>query len=717
MKLFLTFLLLICSQIFVAQTSITGKVLNEKKQPIVGANIYIEGTYDGTSSDSLGFFSFSTSAKGNQVLKITFFAFENFTQPIFIENYTFQTFILKENNNSLDAVIINVGMLEAGDKAINSVLKPLDIVTTAGSAGDIISALQTLPGTQTVGESGRLYVRGGESDETQTFIDGLRVAQPYGATTNNVPTRGRFSPFLFSGISFSTGGYSAEYGEALSSVLLLNTINEAVQEQTDISLMTVGLGLSNTQKWKKSSLTLNTAYIDLAPYQLAIPQNLEWNRPYQSLSGEAVIRRHFENGLLKIYTAFDASRFDLNLENINTQSKDRVNLNNKNLYFNAVYNGFLIDNWQLSTGVSYGFSQNKINLNQDFVLNDENALHLKFKVFNKLSNLLKISLGSDYLLTDFTENYTSDINNKWNSGFNSGISAFFAEADYFFSKKLALNVGLRSSNNNLLDEFSISPRASIAYKIGKFNQFSFAYGKFEQAPKNDYLKYNHDFDNEKTQHYIFNYSFAKSGTTFRGELYYKKYDDLVKFDIDLPFLNSNYSNSGSGFARGIDVFWREDKKIKNLSYWFSYSFIDTERDYRNYRQSATPHFVAKHTASLVTKYWISSLRSQLGITYNFNSGRPYENPNTAGFLNEKTKSFSNLNLSCAYLLSPQKILYLSLSNALGTKNVFGYEYANVANSQGIYERKAVTQTANRFVFVGFFWTISKDRKTNQLENL
>ena len=80
---------------------------------------------------------------------------------------------------------------------------------------DIIAALQTLPGTQTVGESGRLFVRGGESDETQTFVDGIRVAQPYGATTQNIPTRGRFSPFLFSGISFSTGGYSAEYSEAL----------------------------------------------------------------------------------------------------------------------------------------------------------------------------------------------------------------------------------------------------------------------------------------------------------------------------------------------------------------------------------------------------------------------------------------------------------------------------------------------------------------------
>jgi hypothetical protein len=73
-------------------------------------------------------------------------------------------------------------------------LKTLDIVTTAGSAGNIIAALH-LPGTQSVGEDGRLFVRGGEM-KPQTFVDGIRVAQPYNATIGNVPTRGRFSPFV-----------------------------------------------------------------------------------------------------------------------------------------------------------------------------------------------------------------------------------------------------------------------------------------------------------------------------------------------------------------------------------------------------------------------------------------------------------------------------------------------------------------------------------------
>mgnify|MGYP003493668808 CR=1 FL=1 len=717
MKIIFTFLLLIVSLSGFSQTTISGKVVDEKGLPIEGANIFIEGTYDGTASDATGNFSFTTTATGTQVLKITFLTYESFTETIVVDNFKNRTIKMKESMNSLDAVVINAGTLEAGDKARVSVLKPLDIVTTAGSAGDIIAALQTLPGTQTVGESGRLYVRGGEADETQTFVDGLRVAQPYGATTNNVPTRGRFSPFLFSGISFSTGGYSAEYGEALSSVLLLNTQDEAVQNQTDISLMTLGLGLSNTQKWEKSSLTLNTAYIDLAPYQAAVPQAVDWNRPYQSLSGEAVYRYQFQDGLLKVYGAFDASRFDLNQEDINADAKNRIDLHNNNFYLNTSYKGILANNWDFLAGLSYGFGQNKIGLNLDNVENVEHASHLKVKLSNKISKRIKLSFGADYFTTQFDEDYMQNVGITFSSDYDANIAAAYSEVDVFFSKKLAAKVGFRASNNDLLQEFNLSPRASLAYKTGKFSQFSFAYGDFVQAPRADYLKYNHQLETENTSHYILNYERNKSGNTFRVEAYYKKYNNLVKFDTETPQFNSIYNNSGSGYAKGLDIFWRDNKSIKNLQYWLSYSFIDTQRDYRNFSEEVTPSFVAKHTASIVTKYWINDLRSQVGLTHSFTSGRPYDNPNETAFMNGKTKAYNNLSLSWAYLMSPQKILYLSVSNVLGTQNVFGYEYANSPDTNGVYKSKSIVPTADRFIFVGFFWTISKDKKTNQLDNL
>jgi membrane-bound inhibitor of C-type lysozyme len=518
---------------------------------------------------------------------------------------------------------------------------------------------------------------------------------------------------LFSGISFSTGGYSAEYGEALSSVLLLNTIDEPDQNKTDISLMTVGLGLSNTQKWKKSSLSINTAYIDLAAYQVAIPQNVDWNRPFQSLSGEAVYRYNFANGIFKAYAAFDASRFDINQEDINQPEPVRVDLNNTNFYFNSSYKGNFGGNWQLFTGLSYGYGQNKIDIDSNDVNNNEHASHLKLKLTKKLSDKVKLAFGSDYFMTKFDENF----NTTFSNGYDATIAAVYTEADIFFSKKFAAKIGLRASNNDYIHENTISPRASLAYKVSKNSQFAFAYGDFEQAPRQEYLKYSNQFETEKASHYILNYQYTKNSKTLRAELYYKGYTDLVKYDTERAQLNSQFSNAGSGYAKGLDVFWRDGNSIKNLEYWISYSYIDTKRDYQNYTATVTPSFVASHSLSVVTKYWISDWKSQVGFTHQFSTGRPYNNPNETAFMNGKTKNFNNLSFNWAYLLTQQKILYFSVSNVLGTQNVFGYDYANTPNANGIYERKEIIPTADRFFFVGFFWTISDNKKDNQLNNL
>ena len=719
MKSIITLAVLFCTTLLFSQTTISGKVIDEKGKPVAGANVFIEGTYDGASTLETGNFSFTTTASGSQTLIVSFLIYETSKTPIDVATFQNKTIKLRESVTALDAVVITAGTLEAGDKARVSVLKPLDIVTTAGSAGNIIAALQTLPGTQTVGEDGRLFVRGGEANETQTFVDGIRVAQPYGATTNNLPTRGRFSPFLFSGISFSTGGYSAEYGEALSSVLLLNTQDEPDQNKTEISLMTVGLGLGNTQKWKKSSLSVNANYINLAPYQAVIPQNVDWNSPFQSLSGETVYRYNFNNGILKIYAAFDASKFDINQESINAIEKIRVDLNNHNFYLNSSYKGFFGNNWQITSGLSYGYSNNKINLDADKVANDENAAHLKIKLRKSFSERVKLSFGADYFVTQFKENFNPTSGLVFTNGYDSNIAALYTEADVFFSKKWAAKVGLRVSNNDLLNETAISPRVSFAYKVAKNSQFSFAYGDFTQTPSAEYIKYssNNRFESEKASHYILNFQYNKNGKTFRAETYYKGYRNLIKYDTERAVYNSVYDNSGSGYAKGLDLFWRDGKSIKNLEYWFSYSYIDTERDYKNFSSQVTPSFVADHSLSIVTKYFITNWKSQIGFTNSYSSGRPYNNLNELKFMNGKTKSYNSLSFNWAYLLSQQKILYFSVSNILGTQNVFGYEYANNPDSTGFYKRKEIIPTADRFFFVGFFWTISNDKKDNQLRNL
>ncbi len=702
-----------------AQQIVNGKVTDRAGKPVAGTNIYLEGSYDGTTSTADGSFGFETTEKGRKTLVISYVSYVPFRREMEITEMRNLEIILKEDVQSLDAVVLSAGTFAAGDNSKASVLNPLDVVTTAGVAGDFIAALQTLPGTQTVGEDGRLFVRGGTAEETQIFIDGLRVFQPYTASANNLPSRGRYSPFLFDGITFSTGGYSAEYGQALSSILLLNTIDEPDQSKTDVSIMTVGAGLGHTQKWDKYSLSFSTSYLNLAPYMELVPNNktAEFTDPYQTLSGEVVFRKEFQNGLFKAYAAYDRTGFEVLQPDINSSEPIRFNLKNENLYTNFSYEGRMGNGWSLNPGISLSRSNNDVLIDNSNINNYENAANFKLKVGKRIDNRFKLHFGAEYLIQDFSEDFRAHEEGNHHLEVKPAISAAYAEADLIFSKNLAAKVGVRGSYLPLNDELQISPRLSLAYKFNKGGQFSFAYGAFFQQPQINYLKYDSNLASENATHYILNYQWIKTGYTLRAEGYYKKYNHLVTFNTEEARYGSHFWNGGEGYAAGFDLFFRDNTTFRNLEYWASYSYIDSERKFRNFPEKATPNFIANHAASLVTKYWINGLRSQIGFTYNFSSGRPYENPNSEGFLNERTGNYNNLSFNWAYLLSRQEILYFSVSNITGAKNIFGYEYAKNLSENGIFERRIITQAADRFFFVGFFWTISADRNSNQLDNL
>ncbi|MGM5470050.1 TonB-dependent receptor [Flavobacteriaceae bacterium LMO-SS05] len=702
--------------ISVAQQTVTGKVTDNKGQPIVGANVYLEGTYDGDTTDESGSFSFTTEETGNQVVIISYLSYESSKITGDVTTFKALQIKLRDDVDTLDTVVISAGTFEASDNSKVSVLKPLDVVTTASALGDFVGALQTLPGTTTVAEDGRLFVRGGDAEETQIFIDGIRVFTPYTPTTNNTPTRGRYSPFLFDGITFSTGGYSAEFGNALSSVLLLNTIDEPDQKKTNIGIMSVGGMLGHTEKWNNTSLSVNASYINLAPYIALFPDRNDWKKPYRAAQGEAVFRQKFERGWLKWYAAFDKTSFELTQDDINNPDGYYVELNNGNFYTNLSYQGLLNHNWAIETGLSYTIANTKIDLT-DFKINDEeNSAHLKLKLKKRFNSRFKLSMGVEHFITDFNEHYSEETFNA-TYGFTANNSAAFAETDIIFSKSLAMKVGLRGDYYKLSDEFKLAPRASIAYKTSKNGQLSVAYGDFYQNAPHTYLKFDNSIQTQHTSHYILNYQYVKDNRIFRAEAYRKEYDKLLKYDTEFPGFDSHYSNTGHGYAQGLDLFWRDNKSIKNTDYWLSYSYLDTQRDYQNFPEQARPSFANKHNFSAVAKYWINDWKSQVGFSYTFASGRSYTNPNTSGFLSETTKSYNSVSLNWAYLISQQKILYVSVNNVLGYKNINGYQYANTPDMNGNFSRRALQPAADQFFFVGFFWTISEKGTDNQLDNL
>ena len=345
------------------------------------------------------------------------------------------------------------------------------------------------------------------------------------------------------------------------------------------------------------------------------------------------------------------------------------------------------------------------------------AYHAKIKFKKRFSNRFKLYFGAEYLASNFEETF-ADLNINPNPyGYIDKITSAFVESDIFFSKNLALKAGFRSEYNDIFDSFNVSPRLSLAYKTAKNSQLSLAYGMFYQYTLSVVLKLSEELKSQNTKHYILNYQYNADRKIFRAEAFYKDYDNLVKYDTDRAQFDSNFNSNGYGFAKGIDLFWRDNKSIKNMDYWVSYSLLDTERDYKNFERAAQPNFANTHNVSVVGKYWVDKWKSQIGLAYAFASGRTYTDPNKGGFLNQETKSFNSLSLNWAYLISPQKILYLSVNNALGFNNVNGYQYANTPDVNGQFNRRALRPAADQFFFVGFFWTISEDKTSNQLDNL
>ena len=737
------FLILVLHGAVFSQVTIKGKVLC-KKEPVPGASITLKDTYDGTTSDSSGNFMFTTTERGNKILTVTAVGYKAFEQSISISGQPIILDIeMKEEVTELNAVIVTAGTFEAGDKKRAAVLSSIDVATTAGSNADITAALKTLPGTQQVGEQEGLFVRGGAGYETKQFIDGNLVNNPYYSSVPDIASRGRFSPFLFKGTVFSTGGYSALYGQALSSVLLLESIDLPEKSEIDASFspLVVGLGTQQLAKNKKSSYGFSYNYVNVGLYFSLIKQTPDYFRMPQFHNGDANFRIKTKNGgMIKYYTTFAFSDLGLRRPDIDSEYlKDAFSLKNNNWYNNLSYKENIGDGWKMNLGASFSTNLDKIqqqvqdNNNQtkqfsssQFWMNSKNFTFHNLQnlstgraVFEKsLGGLSAFRFGGEYWHSDYRPKYNDTLYKQIDN-----YTAAFAEGSIYLSKALAAQIGTRFEHSSIINRSDIAPRVSLAYKTGKKSQVSMAYGIFYQKPESQQLYAPSSVGFTKAIHYVLDYQRIYNQRTLRIEAYYKKYEDLIK-QVPVGYNYYNYDNAGSGYAKGIDVFFRDKKTIKDFDYWISYSYIDTKRDYLNFPVQLQPSFVANHTASIVTKKFFTDLKTGFNVTYSWASGRPYYNilpdVNNKFYLADegKTKDYNSLSFSAEWVPSVgnQKaksflVLFATVNNLHVSNQVYGYNYYYTGNI-----KSPIMPPAKRFYFVGLFLSWGVDRTQDAINN-
>ena len=729
MKQIYFLLLVFVTNIAIAQVRITGRVTDNKNHPLPGASISIKNSYDGGTTDTTGKFSFKTTEKGEQTIVITSIGYNSNEQKINIGKEPVSVSAsLKEKLDELKAVMVTAGTFEASDKKrAATVLSTMDVLTTGGANADITATVRTLPGAQQIGENEGLFVRGGAGYETKQFIDGTLVNNPYYSSVPDIAQRGRFSPFLFRGTVFSTGGYSALYGQALSSALILESIDLPDQSAANASISPIflGGGIQKLAKDKKSSWGFNYGYTNLLVYFNIVKQKVDYFQMPEFHTLEANWRiKTKRGGFVKYYTTFQSNRLGLRRSDIDSFNlKDAFGIKNKNWYNNFSYRENLGKGWKMNSALSYSTNIDDITsqlqdqnnnpkifanapwmTNKNFILHSRQDLSQVRAVFEKrLRGISTVRFGAEYMYS-----YTKTNFNTYTSVLKDNYAAAFAESDIYLTNNIAAKIGGRFEHSSIINKANIAPRFSLAYKTGKDAQVSAAYGIFYQKPENTQLISTTNLGYTKAIHYIANYQKMNASYTFRIEGFYKKYADLVK-------TAPNLDNSGSGFAKGIELYWRDRKTIKNLDYWISYSYLDTKRDYLNYPQQLRPGFAANHTASVVTKRWINKISTGFNFTYSFATGRPYYNFQPDGNGSGKfmiadrgeTKDFHTLGFSLNHVRKIGKafaVIVASATNVFNYDQIYGYNYSY----SGLY-KEAIRPPARQFYFLGLFLSWGIDR--------
>ena len=714
-----------------AQTVISGKITNTKKEAIGSASITMKETGLGTNADSAGNFKLITAEKGKGTLQVSSIGYNTKEITIVIADSSIQLdIVLKDESKQLGEVVVSAGTFEASDKAKGASLTPMDAVTVAGSGADLASSLRSLPGAQQIGETEGLFVRGGTNEETKQFVDGTLLKNPNFSPVPGIMQPARLNPFLFKGILFNTGAYSALYGDALSGALILETIDLPDESAANLHIfpMSVGAGLQKLALNNKSSYGFNTSYNSYNLYNKVVIPNTDFSHAPEYLTTDANFRiKTSKTGILKFYVNYGYNHTGLRNRDVDSSALFS-SFENKgiNMYSNLSYHESLGNKWRIDAGLAYNYSKqdvyNKLenekyeqiylvespyrDKNSNIDINS-NFAQARIVLTKRYFHNQAIRFGAEHFYSNDQYRYNDTL-----SHIKDDLTALFAETDIYIASNIAAKLGVRSEYSSFLGKVNLAPRIGLGYRLNDGGQINIGYGIFYQKPDLIYLVQQRDLVYARADHYIINYIKKANNRLFRVEAYYKNYKNLL---TTLPAV----TNNGDGYAKGVEFFFRDKKTFKGFDYWITYTYLDTKRKYDNYPSLLQPTFATPHTVFVAVKKFFPEIKFSANLSYAIAGGRPYydirENAdgNTKVFSEGKTNMYNQMNLSFAYLFSMFRKwrkadfsgIGFGINNVFGTTQIFGYNF-----SYDGLNRMPITQTATRSFYIGLFMSFGIDMR-------
>ena len=625
MKIILQYLalsLLFCSLALAENTgSITGRVIDKtSKQPLPGANVQIDGTSSGASTDANGRFILAELVEDVYKLRISFIGYQTFieTDVRVVRNKStyVQDIELAESAVEGETVVITSGFAEEDDEApvSNFTFAREQIIRTPGASGDILRAIESMPGVSTSGgEFSAFSVRGGTPKENLILVDNIPFSKLThfigGFTEEQDAQGGRFSIFAPGTVeeaNFQGGGFSAVNGGKFSSLLSL-TIREGNFESPTVDARYDLIGWEvnyngPTYLQENTSLYLSARHQDFERI-LDITGQKDLGQPsYTDIILKTTTRIN-SNHKVTVLGIYAPEKFNRDTRHV-LESDDFAETNLGSFEESM---GMVGINWRFLTGKSsfwkntfYGGRRDQTGLvgdatalvNQpssrgDFKtkdifdiseVQDEYGLRSAFTFLPGNHSSITVGIdvkqerydyslvqnGLDTLYSFDADDFRPDPSQKFLIRTPEQVNYDFDQEQLFFDSyvqtsfrpivPLTVNFGLRHEYNGFNEDHNFSPRASLSYHLSDQTRLSLASGLYYQAPEFPLLgadPRNFNLKSQRSIHAIAGMThYLKDNLKLFAEIYYKDLDDLVVRQDRTTGLRTN---AGDGWASGIDL--------------------------------------------------------------------------------------------------------------------------------------------------------------------
>ena len=725
-------LLLVLAPLAIAAQPIVveGRVQDANGTPVPYANVRIEGTTDGAATNASGRFRFRTRRHGSATLRASAVGYEATERSVRLApGDTVRVQItLSSTRVRLDETVVT-GTYSTGPEE-QTTLDPTEAVTTPGAAGDLFRALQSFPGVAAPGDGAGLFVRGGDVSETKTLLDGAPLHHPYRYASLASGTFGAVRPFLVDGTQFSTGGFSARYGDALSGVLAMTSKNRPTRSRRYVNLglaaaslaldqplieEELGLRISGNRSFTGLLFRVNGQSDDFA----TVPQGLDGNL---SLTWD-----YADAGHLKLFSFARRNRIGAETARGTYTGLYRSETTNQlhTLQWTANPGAWTVESrasWSafttektfgaLDLSPTDGAAALRIDATrpaEDWILRTGGMVtHRRYHfdgTFPTQPGVVRSGASTRSITTSTPATRTGG----------------YAEITTSVFSPLTARLGLRTDHHTRANELVVDPRAALSWRFDAHTRLRVAWGLYHQFPElRTYSE--HTGENplgaQQAQHVVVGLRHERDQLLLRAEAYHKPYRDLV-----VRTGPARYANAGTGFAKGIDLFAKYGAFLETrVNGWVSYSLLRSHRTQprdlgTEVRLEKGPApFDLTHQFTAVGKVRVVG-QLRVGGTYRYVTGRPYTpvaatTRSASGPLlpvdgpvgSERLPAYHRLDLQVIYFWpfnrTQNVVVYAALNNALDRTNVVDVTY-----TPGYSERRERTTNFQRSVYFGLTLTL------------